>query len=239
MGIYIYIYIYIYTYICADTASAQRLAFAFIPPRVDYCNAVLAGFPISTLAPKQRVLNAAVRLMAVGTSCTHVSGIMKSLHWLPIVYLIRFKLCVLMHSVHNGISPSYLTDTTTPISLFPGRRQLRSAMTTQYDIRRTRTTFGGSFRCCWIARVELSSRRYKEHYRSVILQMSHQDTLSCIGIFGLNSVTFPDCTMFGASGQFYGGRGLRCAIEMGFTYLLTYLRGDGIRCASLGQSLFM
>ena len=37
---------------------------------------------------------------------------------------------------------SYLTHTTTPISLLPGHRQLRAAMTTECDIPRTRTTFG-------------------------------------------------------------------------------------------------
>ena len=122
-----------------DTASAQRLASAFILSRVDYCNAV--RLPTSPLAPLQRVLNASARFVAGATSRTHVSGIMKSLHWLPIAYRIRFKLCVLMHGVHNGTSPSYLTDTTTPISSLPGHRQLRSAMTTEYDIHRTRTTF--------------------------------------------------------------------------------------------------
>ena len=125
-----------------DTASAQRLASAFILSRVDYCNAVLAGLPTSTLEPLQRVLNAAARFVAGATSRTHVSGIMKSLHWLPIAYWIRFKLCVLMHGVHNGTNPLYLTDTTTPISSLPGHRQLRSAMTTEYDIPCTRTKFG-------------------------------------------------------------------------------------------------
>ena len=72
--------------------------------------------------------------MAGATSRTHVSGIMKSLHWLSIAYRIRFKLNVLMHGVHNGTSPSYLTDTTTPISSSPGHRQLRSATRTEYNI---------------------------------------------------------------------------------------------------------
>jgi len=31
--------------------------------RVDYCNSVLAGFPLPTLEPLQRVQNAAVRLV--------------------------------------------------------------------------------------------------------------------------------------------------------------------------------
>ena len=88
-----------------DTASAQRLASVFIPSRVDYCNAVLAGLPTSPLAPLQRVLNAAARFVAGAMSRTHVSGIMMSLHWLPIAYRIRFKLCVLMHGVHNGTCP--------------------------------------------------------------------------------------------------------------------------------------
>ena len=51
-----------------DTASAQLLASAFILSRVDYCNAVLAGLPTSTLAPLQRVLNAAASFVA-GTTC--------------------------------------------------------------------------------------------------------------------------------------------------------------------------
>ena len=54
-------------------------------------NAVLAGLPASTLAPLQRILNAAARFVAGATSRTHVSGIMKSLHWLTIAYRIRFK----------------------------------------------------------------------------------------------------------------------------------------------------
>ena len=60
-----------------------------------------------------------------------------------------------------------------------------------------------SFLCCWTSRMEHSARRYMEHYRLVILQTSHQDTLFCIGIFGLHSFTFPDCTIFDASGQFF------------------------------------
>ena len=103
---------------------------------------MLAGLPTSTIAQLQRDLNAVVRFVAGATSRAHVSGIMKSLHWLPIAYRIRFKRSALMHGVYNGISSSYLTDTTTLISSLPGHRQLRSAMTTEYDIPRNRTKFG-------------------------------------------------------------------------------------------------
>ena len=79
---------------------------------------------------------------------------MKSLHWLPIAYQIRFKLCVFMHGVHNGTSLSYLMDITTLISSLPGHRWLCSAVMTEYDIPCTRTKFG--FLCCWTMRVECS-----------------------------------------------------------------------------------
>ena len=126
-----------------DTASAQRLSSVFILSMVDYCNAVLAGLPTSTLALLQRVLNAAARFVAGATSRTHVSGIMKSLHWLASDCLSDSlqTVCAYAPSSH-GTSLSYLTDTTTPISSLPGHRPLCSAMTAEYDIPRTKTKFG-------------------------------------------------------------------------------------------------
>ena len=44
--------------------TMQRLASAFIKSRLDYCNTVLAGLPAIMLAPLQRVMNAAIRLIA-------------------------------------------------------------------------------------------------------------------------------------------------------------------------------
>ena len=49
-----------------------------------------------------------------------------------------------------------------------------------------------NFRCCWTARVERSSRRYKEHYRLAVIQTSHKFTAFYICIFRLNSFTFLD-----------------------------------------------
>ena len=121
-----------------------------------------------------------------------------------------------MHGVHNGTSPSYLTDATTPI-----RNWQDIVSFVQQWIRypsHQDKIWRQSFLCCWTTWVECSSHRYKEHYRLVILQTSHQDTFF-IGIFGLNSFTFPDCTMFGASGQLLGWCRM-CHINV--VYLLTH-----------------
>ena len=65
----------------------------------------LAGLPKSTIAPLQRVQNAAARLVARLGPYNHVTATLKDRHWLPIEQRILFKLCVLMHQVHIGLAP--------------------------------------------------------------------------------------------------------------------------------------
>ena len=83
----------------------QRLVSAFVIARLDYWNSVMAGLPASSLAPLNRVLSAAVRLVAGLGPRDHVTEHMKHLHWLPIQFRIKFKLCVLMHGAMRGQSP--------------------------------------------------------------------------------------------------------------------------------------
>jgi len=63
---------------------AAGLVSAFILSRLDYCNAVLAGLPKSTIAPLQRVQNAAARLVARLGPRDHVTSTIRDLHWLPV-----------------------------------------------------------------------------------------------------------------------------------------------------------
>ena len=63
---------------------------------MDYCNAVLAGLSSISLAPLQRVLHAAARLVNDLRAHDHVTQALKVLHWLPIAQRIEYKLCLLV-----------------------------------------------------------------------------------------------------------------------------------------------
>ena len=73
-----------------------RLILATVMSRIDCCNSALAGLPQSTLAPLQRVQNAAARLVFELGAREHVIPSLLQLHWLPVHWRIQYKLCYLM-----------------------------------------------------------------------------------------------------------------------------------------------
>jgi len=126
----------------------KRLISAFVFSRLDYYNGILSGPPLSTIAPLQRVQNAAARLVLGLTRSDHVRPAMKELHWLPVVYRIKFKLALVMFTINTHQCPDYLTDSVHPYSNNDparyrlARYRLRSATGTNYSVPRTRTKFG-------------------------------------------------------------------------------------------------
>jgi len=63
--------------------TTHVLVWALIHSRLDYCNALFAGFPASQLARLQSVLKVAVRHAHGLSGCASVTALMhNSLHWL-------------------------------------------------------------------------------------------------------------------------------------------------------------
>lgn len=120
----------------------QRLVSAFVLSRLDYCNALLAELPASTLAPLQRVQNAAARLVLNLKPYDHITPALIELHWLPVKQRIAYKLCLLVHKSFTGQAPAYLCDLLHPVSDIVARSSLRSAATSDMDVPKTRLKFG-------------------------------------------------------------------------------------------------
>jgi len=70
-----------------DIDARKRLVCALVLTCVDYCNSALAGLSDSALAPLQRVLNAAARLVLGLQPRDHVTAAFQTLHWLPVRHL--------------------------------------------------------------------------------------------------------------------------------------------------------
>ena len=118
------------------------LVVALVFSRLDYCNVVLAGLPAATLAPLQRVIHAAARLVADLRPNDHVTPAIKELHWLPIAQRIDFKLCLLVHKTLVGHAPIYLSNMLTAVGNIPSRSALRDASHGNFVVPRTRLRLG-------------------------------------------------------------------------------------------------
>jgi len=67
-------------FLSSEMSTPEALVLSII----DYCNAVLSGLPQSTIAPLQRVLNTAARVVCGLRPRDHVTDALIGLHWLPV-----------------------------------------------------------------------------------------------------------------------------------------------------------
>ena len=65
------------------------------------------------------------------------------LPWLPVSYRIKFKQCCLVHAIHYGHNPSYLTETVQSVGASRSHSGLCSSSTSSmdYSLPRLRTKF--------------------------------------------------------------------------------------------------
>ncbi len=88
--------------------ATQLLVQALVLSRLDYCNALLAGLPASSIKPLQLIQNAAARWIFNEPKRTHLTPLFISLHWLPIAARITFKALMFAYKTTSGSAPLYL-----------------------------------------------------------------------------------------------------------------------------------
>ena len=78
------------------------------------------------------------------TTANVVMPTLIQLHWLPVSYRIKFKLCSIIHAIHYGRSLAYLTETVQSVSASRSRCGLCSSSTSSmdYSLPRLRMKFG-------------------------------------------------------------------------------------------------
>ena len=88
----------------------EKLIHAFISSRLDYCNALFTTLSSSSIHRLQLVQNAAARLLTNTYRRSHITPVLKSLHWLPVECRIVFKILLITYKSLHGLSPKYITE---------------------------------------------------------------------------------------------------------------------------------
>ncbi|KAK6175986.1 hypothetical protein SNE40_014357 [Patella caerulea] len=90
--------------------AAATLVCCLVFSRIDYCNSLLAETSCANIKKLQLVQNTAARIVTRATKYSHITPVLKSLHWLPINERIIFKVLSLTYQCVNGLAPKYLSN---------------------------------------------------------------------------------------------------------------------------------
>ena len=88
-----------------DLNGTKLLANALVSSRLIYCNSVLSGIAVTDLGKLQRVQNRLARVVTKSPPFTSSVPLLRSLHWLPVIFRVDFKICLLTHKTFSEKQP--------------------------------------------------------------------------------------------------------------------------------------
>ena len=137
-----------YNYWCITITRIRRfftptvvktIATSLIGSKLDYCNSFLFNVTEKEISKLQGVQNCLARVVTKSPRFCHITPLLKALHWLPVRYRIKFKLCSLTCQALTSGQPVYIRNMLQPLRKV---RTLRSSDLDQLNVPRVRAAVG-------------------------------------------------------------------------------------------------
>ena len=93
-----------------STDTAKSVACAIVGSRLDYCNSLLHNISKKNIQKLQRIQNNLARVVLKAPRLRSPEPMLASLHWLPVVYRITYKLAIITFKALTTGQPTYLAD---------------------------------------------------------------------------------------------------------------------------------
>ena len=110
-----------------DFKRASTIASSIVHSKLDYCNSLYHKLPNYQLNRLQQIQNSLARAVVKAPKSSHITPILKSLHWLKVNERIEYKRLSLTYNVLTITQPSYLNYLT---SVQPPRSTRSSSVVT-------------------------------------------------------------------------------------------------------------
>ena len=99
---------------CLPVAVTKTIATSLVSSKLDYCNSILYNIPNREINKVQSVQNCLARVVTRSPRFCSVTPLLKSLHWLPVQFRIKHKICTLTYKVIHSCQPVYLHNLAVP-----------------------------------------------------------------------------------------------------------------------------
>ena len=132
-------------------SASISLANALVSSRLDYCNSLLNSISEYDLRRLQGIQNTLCRIVTRASRYSSITPHLKSLHWLPVRYRIKFKQCLLIFKYLLISLPPYFSYYLSPYTCSVNTRRSNPVnnylytMTYDYKVHTSKRQFDSSF----------------------------------------------------------------------------------------------